>query len=86
MAAVKLARAVTGREPLIRMAGSYHGHADIAAREVPFNDAAALELAIEETKPAAVLMEGAMTSGGLTSPSPATSRPCASSLAATESS
>ncbi len=71
MAAVRLARAVTGREPLIRMAGSYHGHADLAAaREVPFNDAAALELAIEETKPAAVLMEGAMTSGGLTLPEP----------------
>ena len=70
MAAVKLARAVTGREPLIRMAGSYHGHADIAAREVPFNDAAALELAIEEAKPAAVLMEAAMTSGGLTLPEP----------------
>ena len=39
-------------------------------REVPFNDAAALELGIEETKPAAVLMEGAMTSGGLTLPEP----------------
>jgi glutamate-1-semialdehyde 2,1-aminomutase len=70
MAAIKLARSATGREPLIRMAGSYHGHADIPALEVPFNDAAALELGIEETKPAAVLMEGAMTSGGLTLPEP----------------
>jgi glutamate-1-semialdehyde 2,1-aminomutase len=71
MAAIKLARAATGREPLIKMAGSYHGHADFAAgREVPFNDAGALELVIEETKPAAVLMEGAMTSGGLTPPEP----------------
>ena len=70
MAAIKLARAATGREPLIKMAGSYHGHADIAAREVPFNDAAALQLGIEETDPAAVLMEGAMTSGGLTLPEP----------------
>ena len=71
MAAVKLARAATGRGPVIRMAGSYHGHADIApAHEVPFGDAAALELGIEETKPAAVLMEGAMTSGGLTLPEP----------------
>src|SRR3954466_6403100 len=71
MAAIKLARAATGREPLVKMTGSYHGHADIAAaREVPFNDAAALEIAIEETGPAAVLMEGAMTSGGLTLPEP----------------
>jgi len=71
MAALKLARAATGREPLIRMAGSYHGHADFAAaREVPWGDAGALELAIEETQPAAVLMEGAMTSGGLTLPEP----------------
>ena len=70
LAAIKLARAATGREPLIKMAGSYHGHVDIAAREVPFNDAAALELAIDETRPAAVLMEGAMTSGGLTLPEP----------------
>src|SRR3954447_8647625 len=70
MAAIKLARAATGREPLVKMAGSYHGHADIVAREVPFNDAAALEFAIEETKPAAVLMEGARTSGRLTLPEP----------------
>jgi glutamate-1-semialdehyde 2,1-aminomutase len=70
LAAIKLARAATGREPLIKMAGSYHGHVDIAAREVPFNHVAALELAIEETRPAAVLMEGAMTSGGLTLPEP----------------
>ena len=71
MAAIRLARAATGREPVIRMAGSYHGHADIApAHEVPWGDAAALELGIEETKPAAVLMEGAMTSGGLTLPEP----------------
>src|SRR3954447_10315199 len=71
MAAIKLARAATGREPIVRMAGSYHGHADFpAAREVPWDNADALELAIEETSPAAVLMEGAMTSGGLTLPEP----------------
>ena len=71
MAALKLARAATGREPVVKMAGSYHGHADIAAaREVPWGDARALELAVEETQPAAVLMEGAMTSGGLTLPEP----------------
>jgi glutamate-1-semialdehyde 2,1-aminomutase len=71
MAALKLARAATGRASIVRMAGSYHGHADFpAVREVAFNDAAALERALEETKPAAVLMEGAMTSGGLTLPEP----------------
>ena len=70
MAAIKLARAATGRDPLIKIAGSYHGHADIPAHEVPFNDVSALELGIEETTPAAVLMEGAMTSGGLTLPEP----------------
>ena len=71
MAALKLARAATGRESVVKMTGSYHGHADISpAREVAFNDADALELAIEETQPAAVLMEGAMTSGGLTLPGP----------------
>jgi glutamate-1-semialdehyde 2,1-aminomutase len=70
MAAIKLARAATSREHLIKMAGSYHGHADIAALEVPWGDAGALELGIEETRPAAVLMEGAMTSGGLTLPEP----------------
>jgi glutamate-1-semialdehyde 2,1-aminomutase len=70
LAALLLARAATGREPVIRMAGSYHGHVDIPAREVPWGDVAALELAIEETQPAAVLMEGAMTSGGLTLPEP----------------
>ena len=67
------------------MAGSYHGHADFAAREVPFNDAAALELGIDETTPAAVLMEGAMTSGGLTLPEPGYLRPYESSPGATES-
>jgi glutamate-1-semialdehyde 2,1-aminomutase len=70
MAAIKLARAATGREPLVRMTGSYHGHADFPAREVAFNDAAALELAVEEANPAAVLMEGAMTAGGLHVPEP----------------
>ena len=66
MAAIKLARAATGREPLIKMAGSYHGHAEIAAargslqRRRPRSSSR-----IEETQPAAVLMEGAMTSGGL---------------------
>jgi glutamate-1-semialdehyde 2,1-aminomutase len=71
MAAIKLARAFTCREAVIKMAGAYHGHADIAClHEVAWGDAEALERRIEETQPAAVLMEGAMTSGGLTLPEP----------------
>jgi len=71
MAAIRLARAATGRLAVVRMEGSYHGHAEIEpAAEIPFNDAGALERRIEETRPACVLMEGAMTSGGLTPPEP----------------
>jgi glutamate-1-semialdehyde 2,1-aminomutase len=71
LAAVKLARAHTGREGVVAMTGAYHGHADLGiVGEVPFNDIAALERAIGETSPAAVLMEGAMTSGGLSLPEP----------------
>jgi acetylornithine/succinyldiaminopimelate/putrescine aminotransferase len=71
MAAIRLARAATGRLAVIRMERSYHGHAEIEpAAEVPFNDAGALERRIEEVRPACVLMEGAMTSGGLTPPEP----------------
>jgi len=71
MAAIRLARAATGRLAVVRMEGSYHGHAEIEpAAEIPFNDAGALERRIEETRPACVLMEGAMTSRGLTPPEP----------------
>ena len=71
MAAIRLARAATGRLAVVRMEGSYHGHAEIEpAAEVPFNDAGAVERRIEEIRPACVLMEGAMTSGGLTPPEP----------------
>ena len=71
MAAIRLARAATGRLAVARMEGSYHGHAEIEpAAEVPFNDAGALERRIEEIRPACVLMEGAMTSGGLAPPEP----------------
>ena len=71
MAAIRLARAATGRLAVIRMERSYHGHAEIEpAAEVPFNDAGALERRIAEDRPACVLMEGAMTSGGLTPPEP----------------
>ena len=71
MAAIRLARAATGRLAVIRMERAYHGHAEIEpAAEVPFNDAGALERRIEEVRPACVLMEGAVTSGGLTPPEP----------------
>ena len=71
MAAVRLARAATGRLAVIRMERSYHGHADLEpATEVPFNDASALERRMEDAKPACVIMEAAMTSGGLTPPDP----------------
>jgi glutamate-1-semialdehyde 2,1-aminomutase len=76
MAAIRLARTLTGREDVVKMAGSYHGHADITpAHEVPFNDAAALERRLAELDgegrgAACVLMEGAMTIGGLTLPEP----------------
>src|SRR4051794_39225966 len=49
LAAIRLARAATGRESIVRMTGSYHGHAEFpTAREVPFNDVGALERAIAE--------------------------------------
>jgi glutamate-1-semialdehyde 2,1-aminomutase len=71
MAAIRLARAATGRLAVVRMERSYHGHAEIEpAAEVPFNDADALERRIDEIRPACVLIEGAMTSGGLTPPEP----------------
>ena len=71
MAAIRLARAATGRLAVVRMERSYHGHAEIEpAAEVPFNDAEALERRIDEIRPACVLMEGAMTSGGLAPPEP----------------
>ena len=71
MAAIRLARTLTGREEVVKTAGTYHGHADIGAvHEVGFNDAPALAACIQETCPAAVLIEGAVTSGGLTLPEP----------------
>jgi glutamate-1-semialdehyde 2,1-aminomutase len=76
MAAIRLARTLTGREDVVKMEGVYHGHADIRpAHEVPWGDAAGLERKIgaldaEGSKPACVLLEGAVTSGGLTLPEP----------------
>ena len=71
MAAIRLARAFTGRDGVVQMAGAYHGHAEIPhLHEVGFNDSAALERLIAEVEPACVIMEGAMTSVGLVLPEP----------------
>jgi glutamate-1-semialdehyde 2,1-aminomutase len=71
MAAIRLARAFTGRGDVVQMAGAYHGHADIShLHEVAFNDAEALERLVAELEPACVIMEGAMTSVGLVLPEP----------------
>ena len=71
MAAIRLARAFSGREAVLTMAGAYHGHAEIAQlHEVDWGDAGALERVVAEVEPACVLMEGAMTSGGLALPPP----------------
>jgi len=71
MAAIRLARAFTGREAVVQMAGAYHGHAEIShLHEVDFNAPEALERRIAELEPACVIMEGAMTSVGLVLPEP----------------
>ena len=83
MTAIRLARAHTGRDSVIKFAGAYHGHSDgllaqagsglatqaipaspgvpaaIAAETVvvPWNDAAALERALAQTAPAAIIAE-----------------------------
>ncbi len=67
--AVRIARALTGRQAVLRMEGSYHGHAELGPElEVPWGDPAALERALADTPPACVLMEAAMTSAGLVLP------------------
>jgi glutamate-1-semialdehyde 2,1-aminomutase len=69
MAAIRLARALTGREAVVKIAGAYHGHAEVAQlHEVRWGDAGALERQVAEVRPACVIMEGAMTSVGLVLP------------------
>jgi glutamate-1-semialdehyde 2,1-aminomutase len=83
ISAVRLARAATGREVVVKFAGAYHGHADALLADagsglatlaipaspgvpaaqtagtvvVPWNDRAALALALEEHPVAAVIAE-----------------------------
>jgi glutamate-1-semialdehyde 2,1-aminomutase len=71
MAAIRIARAVTGRDAIVRMKRSYHGHAEFDhVHEVSFNVAAELERCLADVSPACVLTEAAMTSAGLIPPEP----------------
>jgi glutamate-1-semialdehyde 2,1-aminomutase len=94
MSAVRLARAVTGRDPILKFAGAYHGHVDgllaeagsglatqgipaspgvteAQARDtevVPWNDRDAVERALAERPPAAILAEPYPANMGLVPP------------------
>jgi glutamate-1-semialdehyde 2,1-aminomutase len=94
MSAVRLARAVTARDAVIKFAGAYHGHVDGLLAEagsglatagipaspgvtaaqaadtivVPWNDRAAVERALDEREPAAVLCEPYPANMGLVLP------------------
>ena len=71
MTAIRIARAATGRDAIVMMKRSYHGHAEFDhVHEVAFNDAAELERCLADVSPACVLMEAAMTSAGLIPPEP----------------
>jgi glutamate-1-semialdehyde 2,1-aminomutase len=94
MSAIRLARAVTGREKILKFAGAYHGHVDgllaqagsglathgipaspgvpegLAATTVvvPWNDAGALEAALERHEFAALLAEPVPANMGVVPP------------------
>jgi glutamate-1-semialdehyde 2,1-aminomutase len=94
MSAVRLARAATGRDPILKFAGAYHGHSDGLLAEagsglatqgipaspgvtaaqagdtviVPWNDRAAVERALAERPPAAILCEPFPANMGLVPP------------------
>jgi len=94
MSAIRLARAATGRERIVKFAGAYHGHADGLLAEsgsglatagipaspgvteaqaaatvvVPWNDLAALETAVSEARPAAIIAEPIPANMGVVPP------------------
>src|SRR5688500_5019713 len=94
MSAIRLARAVTGRDPVLKFAGAYHGHVDGLLAEsgsgmatqgipaspgvtaaqahdteiVPWNDLDAVEAAVAERPPAAILVEPYPANMGLVPP------------------
>jgi glutamate-1-semialdehyde 2,1-aminomutase len=94
MSAIRLARAATGRDPILKFAGAYHGHVDGLLADagsglatqgipaspgvteaqandtevVPWNDREAVERALEERPPAAILAEPYPANMGLVPP------------------
>jgi glutamate-1-semialdehyde 2,1-aminomutase len=96
MSAIRLARAATGRDPILKFAGAYHGHVDGLLADagsglatqgipaspgvteaqaadteiVPWNDGEAVERALSERPPAAILVEPYPANMGLVPPEP----------------
>src|SRR4051812_7666293 len=96
MSAIRLARAATGRDKLLKFAGAYHGHVDGLLAEAgsglatqgipaspgvttaqaadteiaPWNDRAAVERALAERPPAAIICEPYPANMGLVEPAP----------------
>jgi len=96
MSAIRLARAATGRDPIVKFAGAYHGHVDGLLAEagsgmatagvpaspgvteaqaadtaiVPWNDPAAVEKAVSERRPAAIICEPVPANMGVVPPEP----------------
>ena len=94
MSAIRLARAATGRDPILKFAGAYHGHVDGLLADagsglatqgipaspgvteaqagdtevVPWNDREAVEQALAERPPAAILAEPYPANMGLVPP------------------
>ena len=94
MSAIRLARAATGRDPVVKFAGAYHGHVDGLLADagsglatqgipaspgvtkaqaadtliVPWNDREAVERALAERPPAAILAEPYPANMGLVPP------------------
>src|SRR5690349_6276152 len=94
MSAIRLARAATGRDPIVKFAGAYHGHVDglladagsglatqgipaspgVTAAQandtevVPWNDQEAVQKALDERPPAAIVCEPFPANMGLVPP------------------